>query len=229
MRAQLVCLFFLMPIAALAQWSNSGSRADSWEVSVGAIYQRSESVGGSGSDSMAMVSNSSSLRVEDEWGYTFNGTYFFTDHLALGVDLDFIRPRYQATLVPDDANLNPVTINHRASQFNGRIKGSYLFSKNAFSPFVELGLGWSNFDSNVASGPPITGCWWHPWWGYVCSNFYDTFSSTEFTYGAGVGLRYELLGDGVIKASYSYWELDSGGQSSDFGLEGARLEFAWRF
>lgn len=229
MRTFVLAFVFLMPALASAQWGNSGSRAQSWEFSIGAIYQRSETVGGTGTDSGASVPNTSSLRVDDEWGWAFNGTYFFTDHLALGVDLDFIRPRYEATLVPDDPTDNPISLSHRASQFNGRIKGTWLFSEKSFTPFVDAGIGWSNFDSNVASGPPVTGCWWHPWWGYVCSNFFNTFSSTEFTYGFGAGIRYELLGQGVLKASYNYWELDSGGQSSDFGLEGARLEFAWRF
>ena len=229
MRVLSIFLLFLSPALALAQWSSNGSRAQTWEFSVGAIYQDSLSVGGTGTDGGASVPNASSLSVSDEWGFTFNGTYNFNDHLAMGLDLDFLRPGYEATLVPDDPNQSPIRINHTASQFNGRIKGTYNLFKSSFTPFVDLGVGWSNFDSNVASGPPITGCWWHPWWGYICSNYFRTFSSTEFSYGAGLGLRYELLGDGIIKAAYNYWELDSGGQSSDFALEGFRVEFAWRF
>lgn len=229
MRIITMILLVLSPALALAQWSNSGSRAQTWEFSVGAIYQDSLSVGGAGVDSGANVPNTSSLSVSDEWGFTVNGTYNFTDHLAVGVDLDFLRPRYDLTLVPDDPNASALRVNHKASQFNGRIKGTYNLFTSAFTPFVDIGIGWSNFDSNVVSGPPVTGCWWHPWWGYVCSNYYNTFSSTEFSYGAGVGLRYELLGDGIIKAAYNYWELDSGGQSTDFTLEGLRVEFAWRF
>jgi opacity protein-like surface antigen len=229
MRILAIFLLFLSPALALAQWSNSGSRAQTWEISIGAIYQDSLSVGGTATDSGASVPNSSSLSVKDDWGFTFNATYNFNDHMALGVDFDYLRPRYDVNLVPDDPNESSIRINHTASQFNGRIKGTYNLFKSSFTPFVDLGVGWSNFDSNVTSGPPITGCWWHPWWGYVCSNYYDTFSSTKFSYGAGIGARYELLGDGIIKVAYNYWELDSGGQSSDFTLEGLRIEFAWRF
>jgi opacity protein-like surface antigen len=229
MRILAICLLVLSPALALAQWSNSGGRAQTWEFSVGAIYQDSLSVGGTGTDGDANQPNTSSLSVGDEWGFTFNGTYNFTDHLALGADFDFLRPNYDLRLASDDPNVDPIRVRHTASQFNGRIKGTYNILKGNFTPFVDLGIGWTNIDSNVADGPPVTGCWWHPWWGYICSNYYRTFSSTEFSYGAGLGLRYELLGDGVIKASYNYWELDSGCQSGDFSLEGARIEFAWRF
>ena len=229
MRILAIFMLVLSPALALAQWSNSGGRSQTWEFSVGAIYQDSFSVGGTATDGGARVPNTSSLDVSGQLGFTFNGTYNFTDHLALGVDFDFLRPDYTATLVPDDPNEDTLRINHTASQFNGRIKGTYNLMDGSFTPFVDVGIGWSNFDSNVADGPPVTGCWWHPWRGYICSNYFSTFSSTEFSYGAGLGLRYELLGDGIIKAAYNYWELDSGGQSSDFALEGFRVEFAWRF
>jgi opacity protein-like surface antigen len=228
MRTSIIIFALFAPVLALAQFGPSG-RADSWEVSIGAFNQVSQNLGGEDSDPGAAVPNSSSLDIDSEWGYTFNVTYNFTEHLALGADLDWIRPRYELTLVPDDPLENAVSLKHRASQFNGRLKGTYTFSANNFSPFVDLGIGWTRFDSNVADGPPVTGCWWHPWWGYICENFYSTFSSTEFTYGTGVGLRYDFSGGGAIKASYNWWWLDSGGKSDDFSLEAFRLEYAWRF
>jgi opacity protein-like surface antigen len=228
MRTLVLLAALLGPAVALAQWGVP-QRAGSWELSVGAIYQFGQTVGGEATDSGASVPNSSALQVKDRWGYTFNGTYNLSSHFGIGVDLDFLRPDYNLTLVPDNPALSPVQVNHRASQFNGRIKGTWTFSEKAFSPFVDAGIGWTNVDSNIADGPPVTGCWWHPWWGYICSNFYNTFSSTEFTYGLGVGLRYDIDGGGFIKASYNYWELDSGGLSEDFAFESARIEYGWRF
>ena len=96
-------------------------------------------------------------------------------------------------------------------------------------PYIEAGIGWSFIDSNVASGPPQGFCWWHPWWGYICESFVDTFSSTEFSYGAGVGVWNELIGNSFIKASYNVWALDTDGSRADPQLETFRIEYGWRF
>ena len=96
-------------------------------------------------------------------------------------------------------------------------------------PYVDFGYGWTNVDSNVVEGDPIVGCWWDPWWGYVCQDFYRTFSSTETSWGGAVGLRYDLPMEGFLKLSWNRWELDSGGNSSDLTLESFRLEYGWTF
>ena len=167
MRISIILFTFFAPALALAQFGLNPDRAQSWEMSIGAFNQSSISVGGASNDPAATVPNSSSLSLDSEWGFSFNATYNFTDHLALGMDLDWVRPRYDVTLVPDDPLEDTVEIRHRGSQFNGRFQGTYTLSENNFTPFVDVGLGWTRFDTNVADGPPVTGCWWHPWWGYI--------------------------------------------------------------
>jgi opacity protein-like surface antigen len=212
-----VIVLFAAPAIALAQ----GNRANSWEWSFAVLYQESKSMGSTAG---------SSLNVDDDYGIGFNFGYNFTNHLTLGVDLDWLSPDYKAVLVDDSVSpARTTTIDHEFSQFNGRIKGTYSFLDGPFMPFVEAGIGWSYFDSNVLDGPPITGCYWHPWWGYICSNFYSTFSSTTFTYGAGLGFRYHFRGGSFLKASYNVWELDDLGNVSDSTISGARLEFGWGF
>ena len=205
----------LLPASAMAQFGEP-----KWDFSIGAVYQESQFSGGL---------EGSSLSMDSELGFGVSFNYAFSSRFSLGADMDFISPDYTAILVSEDDPTDTLQIDHSASQFNGRIKGTYTFSEEKFSPFVDVGMGWTDVDSNITSGPPVTGCWWHPWWGYICSNFYDTFSSTEFTYGVGIGLRYEIDGGGFIKASYNYWELDSGGLSGDFALDSARIEYGWRF
>ena len=155
--------------------------------------------------------------------------YNFTRRFALGADLDFVSPDYRAVLVSDEDPSQSIEINHSASQFNGRIKGTFNLTDGPFVPFLQLGFGWTNFDSNVADGPPVTGCWWHPWWGYICSNFFRTYSSTELTYGGALGLRYEMVGNSFINLSYDYWELDTSGDRATPALEQWRLTYGWRF
>jgi hypothetical protein len=212
-----VIIFFALPGIALAQ----GNRASTWEWSLAALYQASESSGGEGG---------SSLNVSDDIGFGINFGYNLTNNLTVGVDLDWLSPDYRAVLVDDMVTPNrTTTIDHKFSQFNGRIKGTYSFLDGPFQPFVEAGLGWTYIDSNVADGPPVTGCYWHPWWGYICNNYYSTFSETAFTYGAGLGFRYHFRGGTFVKASYNVWELDGVGNVSDPTVTGARLEFGWGF
>jgi len=217
MRASLFAVVLAaLPGLAFAQ----GNRAGSWEWSVAAIYQDSASSGADGG---------SSLKVDGELGLGFGFNYNFTNKLALGADLEWLRPDYSATLISDSVPPQPTTIRHTLSQFNGRIKGTLTFLSGPLSPYAEAGFGWSYFDSNVIDGPPITGCWWHPWWGYICSNYYSTFDTTEFTYGGAIGLRYMMRGGMTLKLSVNHYWVDIGGAGAEPTLDAARFEIGWAF
>lgn len=215
-RIVIALLVLAVPAISFAQ----GNRAGAWEWSFAAIYQDSASSGADGG---------SNLRLDNELGLGFGFGYNFTDKLYLGGDFEWLRPDFTATLINENDPNDRRQINHTMSQFNGRIKGTLTFLESPLSPFVEAGIGWSHFDSNVADGPPITGCWWHPWWGYICSNFYNTFSSTEFSYGAALGLRYIMRGGMTLKFSVNQYIIDVGNAGGDPTLNAARLEVGWSF
>lgn len=215
---KVVIAILLLSVSVTANAQRDKSRT--WEWSFAALYQESKSMSST---------NGSSLDIDSEVGFGFNIGYNWTDHFAIGVDLDFLRPDYKATFVEDAIPPSVQVIDHEFSQFNGRIKATYNFLEGPFRPFVEAGLGWSYFDSNVADGPPIVGCWWHPYWGYICDGFYNTFTETTFTYGVGVGFKYQFAGDTFLKLNYNVWELDGVGAAGDSNLSGARLEYGWNF
>jgi len=217
---RLLALFavFLVPSLAAGQFYAGEPK---WDFSVGAIYQDGQSTGGN---------NGSSLSVDGELGFSVSLNYNLNSRFALGVDFDWLRPDYNAVLINDEDPAESIEIDHTASQWNTRFKGTFNFvEEGPLVPYAQLGFGWTFLDSNVADGPPQTGCWWHPWWGYICENFYRTYSSTEFSYGGALGLRYELLGNSFINVSYDYWELDTGGSRANPTLESWRLQYGWRF
>ena len=199
-------------------------RARTWDFTFGALYQQADIASGDGG---------SSLEVDSEVGIAFNLGYNFTEHLNVSADFDFLRPDYTAVVLtepnPPDGTQQETRIDHRLNQFNGRLKGTYYITDGPFVPYVEAGFGWTYVDSNVASGPPQGFCWWHPWWGYICESFVNTFSSTEFSYGGGLGLRYEMVGGSFLKLSYNLWTLDTGSSRADPELETIRLEYGLRF
>ncbi len=212
-----VVLLLALPGVSLAQGSG---RAQSWDFSVGGIYQDSESANGAGG---------SSFQMDSALGLAFNIGYNLTNKLALSADFDFLEPDYTAILADENNPNNTQRINHSVSQFIGRFNGTFNFIDGPFSPFVEIGAGWAFFDSNVADGPPVTGCYWHPYWGYICSNYYDTISETEITYGGAIGFRYEFAGGSFVRANYSIYEVDIDGDGADPQLDSVRLEYGWRF
>ena len=219
MRNLLIAMLIIaLPVVSNAQ--NKSYRSDRWDVSLSAVFQDSKFIG---SDA------GSSIDVNSDTGFGINFAYNWNSRLAFGADFEFLNPSYSAILVDDTGAEDDLVINHKMSQFTGRLKASFNLLEGPFTPFVEGGIGWTNFDSNVADGPPQTGCWWHPYWGYICENYYRTFSDTMFSYGAGVGLRFEFGMGGFVKASYNYWEMDGLGAADDSAFTAARIEIGSSF
>lgn len=199
--------------------SAQSPRAGEIEYTIGAAYNFSDSFQGIGG---------STLNLSSRTGIRVGIEYFTSSKLSLGFDATWVRPSYSAALVPEDGSPD-VEISHRASIFTGHLTGTYYLLENAFTPFVEAGLGWTYFDSNVSDGAPIVGCWWDPWWGYICSDFYSTYSATNFSYGAGVGLRWNFARDRAVNAGYRWLEVEADGLTRKPVLETASIEFVFRF
>lgn len=196
------------------------NRAGTWEWGVIGLYQDSASSGATGGAGVDM---------DNAWGLGFNFGYHLNERFMIGADLEWLQPDYSARIVNQDNPDDVVNIDHHFSQFNGRIKGTFHFMDGPLTPYVEAGFGWSYFDSNVINGPPVTGCWWHPWLGPICENFYNTFNSTDFTYGGALGLRYRMKGGMLLKLSVNRYLLDTGANRADPELSAARVEVAWGF
>ena len=217
---RLLALFAVIFVPSLATAQQYGSDIG-WDFTVGAIYQDSQSATGG---------NGSSLSVDSALGFGVAMNYSLNSRFALGAAFDWLRPDYTAVLVNDENPLETLRVDQRATQLNTRFNGTFKFlEQGPLVPYAQLGIGWTWLDSNVASGPPVTGCWWHPWWGYICENFYQTYNSSEFSYGGALGLRYELRGGAFINLSYDYWELDTSGSRANPKLESFRLHYGWRF
>jgi opacity protein-like surface antigen len=198
--------------------SAAGSdRSRSWEATIQVLGTGSESRNGE---------NGSEVDFDSATGWGFGVAYNFNEHLAVGFDGAFVKPKYTATFNTDEDGL--VSLRHKASVFNGQLNGTWNIMKGPFTPYLQLGIGWTHIDSNVADGPPVTGCWWDPWWGYVCSNFYSTYKDTRFSWGAGAGLRYDFQNRMFVKGSINRVEIDGGNNEVDIKFDVWRLELGWK-
>lgn len=206
-------LILLFPLAAQAD------RAHSWDFSAQLIGNFHASSNGS---------RDARLDVDSSVGLGFGGGYNVNEHLKLGAELSFLYPDYTATINVDGGGREQ--INAELDVFNGHLYGAWNFLPGAFTPYVRAGLGWTYVDSNIVSNEVPGGvCWWDPWWGYICSGFYDTYDDTRFSYGAGFGLRYELDRHYFVQGGIDHYEMsgDALGASPAFDLW--RVQFGWRF
>ena len=210
-----IALFILSSTAFAA----TNPRAGEIEYSAALVYSFSDSLAGN---------EGSSIDFSSRTGFRVGLNYFFSSKLSAGFDATWIRPNFNAVLIPDDGSA-PVTVSHRSSIFTGHFSGAYYLLENDFTPYIEGGLGWTFFDSNVSDSPPVTGCWWDPWWGYICSDFYSTYSSTNFSYGADLGLRWNVASDLAINLGYRWLEIEADDLRNKPTQESAFLEVAYRF
>ena len=210
-----ILLLPLMSFSAMAQ----GDRAKSWDVGVQVSNIGSQTLDGT---------MGSFINIDSEFGFGFWGTYNFSNRLGLGFDFNWTQPRYTARFVPENGT-TPIDVNHRMDLFTFQGKGVFNLLEGPVTPYVEAGFGWTRVDSNVASTPPTTGCWWDPWWGYICSSFYSTYGDTVTSYSGAVGLRWDINRYYTMRAAYGLLVLDTRSGAADAELDMWRLEFGWRF
>jgi opacity protein-like surface antigen len=71
------------------------------------------------------------------------------------------------------------------------------------TPYVNGALGWTLINTNIPADI-YSGCWWDPWYGYVCASDVATYGSDVFSYGIGVGARLEVSDSVFFRVGYEY-------------------------
>lgn len=197
----------------------AGDRAERWEVGVSAFSGSGETLSGEGG---------SAIDLDSGIGFGAAISYNVTNRLAVGGELNWSEPDYTATL-PFAATSGVATIDAELSATTILLKGVFYLSDSDFSPYLELGVGWTRIDSNIAQGPPTTECWWDLWWGYVCDDFFETYHDTRATYVTALGVRWDVNADTLVKVSWGLRTIDSGERTEELSQDVFRAEFGWKF
>ena len=176
--------------------------------------------------------NGSRIKTDSAVGWGLMMAYNFNSHFSLGGEITWGSPDYEALIIPDDGLGNPGTpevINHELSMFSYKFKGTFNLLKGPLTPYAELGFGWTEVDSNIANQPPLTGCWWDPWWGYICDTFYSTYSKTRETLSGAIGVRWDMDNGMSLKGSYGLSTIDTSKATEDAEFDMYRVDLTWRF
>jgi opacity protein-like surface antigen len=212
-------MFLLLGMAGVA--SAQGDRAGTWEGGF--------TLGEISGETLTGQRPGVTLDVSDDISWGGTASYNLTNRLAVGGDFWFSSPDYTATRVLDNAGQTTQSISSELDIWTIQLKGTFNFIDGPFTPFIEAGAGWTEIDSNIPNGPPTTGCWWDPWWGYICTSFYDTYSETRTSIIYGAGLRWEMGNDLILKGSYSILDVETNQASEDADLDVLRFDLLWSF
>jgi opacity protein-like surface antigen len=192
-----------------------GPEAGDWEFRVGPIFGLSQNVDFS----------NGSADIKGTIGIKTGAAYYLTEHLALGGNFSFSRGDFSSTV--SNNGLAVGVQNGKETSSTLLFDGRYSFLNGPLRPYIGGGLGYSWVDTNIASGAPVAGCWWDPWWGYVCSGYQPTHGTSSWVGQMGAGLQYNFSHEFGVSAGYLENWLKLASKSTAIG--GFEVMFDWRF
>jgi outer membrane protein assembly factor BamD len=202
-------------------WQLGGAppQAGQWEATVGVVASNSSDVNFKGGPTAT---------IDSGFGFMAGAGYHFTDRLRVGSTFTFDQKDYSAD-VAGDTSSEPYAIKGSLDTMSLMLDVAYTFLTGPFTPYVVGGLGWAWVDTNIATEPPQVGCWYHPWYGYICTSWQDTKTVDGLAYEVGIGMRYNfsnsLAADGAYRMRWMDFENATGAPSFDT----LQLNLVWKF
>jgi opacity protein-like surface antigen len=214
MAAVITALLVAAPAAA------QSSRAGKWEIYIGPVFTDGKNYS---------FDEGTTARTDTGVGLNLGFGKNLDPHFLVGMDLVWSEQDYRAEVAPGPGNfLGGRTINGTLETYTVRFFGTYHFSTSAFTPFVTGGLGWTYVDTNIPTGLPENVCWAYPWYGYYCSTYVPTQTTTKFSYNAGAGLRYDF-GGGIARFLVNSQWADFGGSYGSANAIQYRIDIGTKF
>lgn len=203
-------------LVAVATTCSAQYRNNRNESSFRFVYQDSETINFKGG---------STVQLENDVGIGFELGFNKDSRLNFSWSVDYVRPRYKATLAPADESSRAINYRGRMEFLDMQFNATYYFLDGPFTPYIKTGLGFNHIDTNIAKGPPQGGCWWDPWWGYICDYYQRTYADWRFGYNVGAGVRWDINQDMYMKANVTEEWLNLSRSVGSPSITKASLEF----
>ena len=209
-----------MPITVGAGGSSlvhGSDRNRTWDFYLPLIYTEPATIDGN---------EGSSVDIDDGFGVGFGVGYNFNDHLQLSGLFNWSSRSYDATAVGEDGLTRQYSNNLDTTTF--ALNGIYNILDNNITPFVSGMIGYTFADTNIQNAPAEDYCWNDPWWGYVCSDYVPTKTEDGMSYGAGLGIRFDISWQYGMQGSYNKTWIDFGNAAGTSDFDTWRLDFIFR-
>lgn len=197
------------------------TRTDTWELIIPVRYFPDKNI---------EFDHGTNIDLHDDIGWGFGFGYNFNEHSNIDFEMGWTNANYKVEFASAD---NPPKASASATGsldvFSSQFNFTYNFMAKTVTPYVSAGLGWNWLDTNIPTGPPQTGCWWDPWYGYICNTYQDTASEQGFNYGFGLGVRIEPKDSFFLRFGINDNWQDFGDQASDTDILSYRLDMGWKF
>ncbi len=173
-------------------------RTQRWDLSIETRYTASATFAGQ---------QNTSLELDDDLGWGFGFGYNLNERFSLGMLMSWRSINYTATYY-DNTDLTTQL------QYGGWLDvgtfaamGQFNLLPKTFTPYISGGIGWTLIDTNIVADYSA-GCWWDPWWGYVCNGYTSTYGTDTASWLVGVGARFEPNEAVFIQVGYERGWLD---------------------
>lgn len=205
-------------LIAGATTAQAQDREDRWEFSLGLPYQLSGDMEFKGG---------STVETQDDFGFEMMSGYHFTDKVATTFGFQWMGVGYDSDVVLEDGTTQGIRGTYDTWSLQGNL--IYHLIDGPFTPYIGAGIGYTFIDTNIPTGLPSTGCWWDPWYGYVCSTYYPTKTTNSFSYQAMLGLRYEFNGSTFLRLDYTSQWIDISNSVGTPRFDVIGVDFGWMF
>jgi opacity protein-like surface antigen len=195
-----------------------GQSATGWEAGLDVVYQNSKTLHFDGG---------TNAKLDSDTGLSATFGYRYSAHLEAQFVLDWANVDYKANLVTGTGSSTSVNGSYQA--FTPRANIQFNFVDQPLTPYAMAGIGYSFIDTNIPNGRPVSGCWWDPWYGYICGSAQPTKSVNGFAFQVGVGARWDVTDVVSLRLAYERHWVDLGSSGGTPFLDQGRLGITYRF
>ncbi len=190
-----------------------------WQARFGANYQLTSNTDFDGG---------TTAEFNSSIGFSAGLGYDLSEHFEIGANFTFDERDFEANVAGDvPGEIFPIT--GRLETMGVMVDLTYYFLTGRLAPFVTTGVGWNWVDTNIPTQPPQVGCWWDPWYGYICEDFQDTKNVDGLSYQLGAGLRYRMNDSLSLNGSYRMNWVDFPKATDTPTFDGFQLILDWGF
>ena len=200
---------------SLGQTGKSGT---GWEAGLDVVFQGAKTLHFDGG---------TNAKLDSDTGLSVTFGYRYSPHLEAQFALDWADVDYKANIVTGTGS--SVSANGSYQAFTPRASIQFNFLDQPLTPYAMAGIGYSFIDTNIPNGRPVSGCWWDPWYGYICGSAQPTKSVDGFAFQVGIGARWDITDILSLRLAYERHWVDLGSSGGTPSLDTGKLGITYRF